>query len=629
MDAYGRAESAAEDAGPSTESIVSWYYARKNLRAPEVNMAMRIKQAYNGDIVLPTAELTGRDEKAAISNQIKQAINQNAVRAASTLPTLWCPPTRVGIKKAADEADQRRRVMAGWWEMNDFKVLQARRMRHFIAYASSPVSIRWDFGRGIPVWQVRDPLATFPAPTTRLDDMEPCDCIFTFQRSWSWMVENYPLQAAQVKTGMANGEAPPPDTRFDILEFVDDDVQVLIVLGRSSELWSNEIAGLAGPQYQGHRWVELERVANKAGVCTAIVPGRVTLDKPQGQFDGMLAIFIKRARLAALQEIAVEKAIFENEWFIDNTGGAGEIVTVADGREGIVGHVKGGTMEWHTIAHNIGTDSAIDRTEREGRLEGPLPADMQGESASNVRTDRRGNTIMSSTVDFQIAETHDIFAASHRKELARAVACAKGFAGDTPKSFYVTWKGAKGPVVFKPNVIFADTDQVVVRWAMPGADVNGLTVGGLQRVGANTLSSQGFMEFDPLIDDVEEERDRITVEGLNRSLLSALEQQAQAGALPPADLARIVTLVATNQMELAEAVDQVHKEAQARQATQAPAGAPETQPGIAQPGQGAEQPPAAMGPTADVTGLSALATQLRRGQVLGSPPGFVTAGTAS
>ena len=49
-------------------------------------------------------------------------------------------------------------------------------------------------------------------------------------------------------------------------------------------------------------------------------------------------------------------------------------------------------------------------------------------------------------------------------------------------------------------------------------------------------------------------------------------------------------------MSLAEAIEAAQKRAQERQATPAPQGAPETMPGLAMPGMGAEQPVAPQGP---------------------------------
>lgn len=118
--------------------------------------------------------------------------------------------------------------------------------------------------------------------------------------------------------------------------------------------------------------------------------------------------------------------------------------------------------------------------------------------------------------------------------------------------------------------------------------------------------------MDPLVDDVEEEHDRIIGESLEAAVLSSLQQQAAAGAIPPSDLARIMQLVLSNQVELADAIAQVHEEAQARQATTvepAAPGSPEAQPGLAQPGAGAEA--GTIGPTANEQGLSALLSALR------------------
>ena len=103
-----------------------------------------------------------------------------------------------------------------------------------------------------------------------------------------------------------------------------------------------------------------------------------------------------------------------------------------------------------------------------------------------------------------------------------------------------------------------------------------------------TMSKRSFMSIDPLIEDPEFEHDSVIAEQLESALLTSIQQQAAEGVIPPADLARIMDLVANNQLELAQAVDRVQKEAQERQAKQVDAAAPEAQPGLAAPGMGAE-----------------------------------------
>ena len=96
------------------------------------------------------------------------------------------------------------------------------------------------------------------------------------------------------------------------------------------------------------------------------------------------------------------------------------------------------------------------------------------------------------------------------------------------------------------------------------------------------------MAIDPLVEDPEFEHDSVIAEQLEAALLSSLQQQAAEGAIPPADLARIMALVSNNELELAEAVERVQKEAQERQAKEVEAMSAEAMPGLAQPGMGAE-----------------------------------------
>ena len=178
-------------------------------------------------------------------------------------------------------------------------------------------------------------------------------------------------------------------------------------------------------------------------------------------------------------------------------------------------------------------------------------------------------------------------ARSLQEENKLAINMSKKYAGNKGKSFYVTSKNAKGRVDYTPNTNFESNDNVVI-YSQAGADINNLVIGGGQRVGMGTMSKRSFMAIDPLVEDPEFEHDAVVAEQLESALLVSIQQQASQGTIPPADLARIMELVANDQMELAEAVDKVQKEAQERQAQQVEATSPEAQPGLAMPGMGAE-----------------------------------------
>jgi hypothetical protein len=210
-----------------------------------------------------------------------------------------------------------------------------------------------------------------------------------------------------------------------------------------------------------------------------------------------------------------------------------------------------------------------------------------GNSPSNVRTGRRGDSILSAVVDFPIQEAQTLLAKSLEAENRIAVAIDKAYYGNDRKSFYVDWKGARGNVDYVPNKIFT-TDQNRVTFPAAGVDANNLTISLGQLVGTELMSRRTAMELHPFIDDAEEEDDRITAQSLRRSTLAAIETQASQGAIPPADMARIEELVLSGKAEVYEAIQIAQREAQERQAQQNPAGSAPTQPGLSLPGMGAE-----------------------------------------
>ena len=332
---------------------------------------------------------------------------------------------------------------------------------------------------------------------------------------------------------------------------------------------------------------ELERVPNRADRPTAIVPTRITLDRPQGQFDGILGMYNHQAKLMALELIAIERGVFPEQWLIANPGEIAKIIAPADGLKGQVGMVQGGQLKDMQIPSNLANLQAVDRLERNQRVTAQIPAEFGGESSTNIRTGKRGDSIMSATVDFAIQETQECFAESLREENRAAIAIAKGYFGKQSKSFYVNWKGAKGQVEYVPNKLF-ETDENQVSYAHAGADQNGLVISAGQRIGLGTMSKKRFMELDPLVDDPEKEHDNVIFEGVEQALMQSIQAQAAdpQAPLPISDLAQLMLDVKLNKLELAEAIVKMQERIQERQAAEVPPGAPEGMPGMSMPGPG-------------------------------------------
>ena len=562
----------------TVEEIVAIYSARSQASDGTKARMRDLRDYYNGDVIVPLPELNS-DEQSAVANLLAQGLDQTAMRIASTRPDIHCPPTDPSKKRSRDNANIRRKAIFGWWENSRMDLQLAKRARHLIGYSTTITQLRFNPKTGCPEWHLRDPLTAYPATLLGVDDMRPRDVVFAYERPLGYLRAMYPDVAAVFQSDSGAGEDQP----IEMIEYISDEEQVLIAMRGPVKTGVFSTSSYSDDNIV----VELERAPNILGQCPVVCAERISLDDAQGQFDGILGMYQMQARLMALEVIAVQKGVFPDTWLIGRQGETPQIVNPADGLTGEVGVVRGGDLRDMQMQPGYMTNPAIDRLERAQRLTAGIPPEFGGESSTNIRTGRRGDAVLSAVVDFPVQESQRIMARSLQEENKLAVDISKAYAGRKGKSFYVTTKNAKGRVDYTLNDNFDSTDNVV-SYSQAGADINNLVIGGGQRVGMGTMSKRSFMAIDPLVEDPEFEHDSVISEQLEQALLLSIQQQASEGVIPPADLARIMDLVANDQMELAGAVDKVQKEAQERQATMVEATAPEAQPGLAIPGMGAE-----------------------------------------
>ena len=545
-----------------------------------------VRDLANGDIVIPLSELD-RNARTNVANLLVQGLDQTSMRIASTMPMPFFPPIKQNNADSQEQARLRKKIILSYWDKNKMGLKMRRRARHFLAYSSSPVYLRPDFKTLTPTWSIRNPLDTYAAPHEDPDNLVPDDTIFTYTKTAQWLIDNYgPQVIGKLRLGRVT-----PDSRFTILEYCDDMEIVLCVMG------APVAEGMTPPERAGLETLELERMPNRTGMPLSVIPSRISLDTPKGQYDGVLGMYFTRARLQALTEIAIERGIFPDEYLVARAGENPEIIQVADGKTGQLGVVKGGDIQQLQTNPGYKTDTALDRLERQERLEGAIPAEFGGESGSNIRTGRRGENVLSATVDFRVQEAQAVFEQALYEEDKIAIAIEKNYWGAQKKSFFIPGRVSGGMTNYVPNKVF-ETDFHYVTYPSSGTDVNGLIVGLGQRLGTGLMSKESARESDPLITDPELEKDRIAAESMEAALLSSIQAQAADpnGPYQPDDLAYLSMLTIEKNKPLYEAVQLTQKRAQERQAAMAPQGAPETMPGLAMPGMGAEMQAAPAGP---------------------------------
>jgi len=583
----------------SIEDISALLDERRSGKSDVVAVMRDIKDTYNGSIIVPLPEMD-KQEAPAVANLISIGLDETGMRIASTTPNLEFPALRPGITASKDKADFRMRASLGWWSVNDMNLLMRKRARHFIGYSQSPVYLRPNKEWGCSEWSVMDPLDTFAAESNNSVQMVPDDCIFMHTKNLAWLKKRYPDVYDQL---LKFKDGNKPSDQVDVIEYVDGDETVMFAQSRIN--YDQNRAYL----FTGSKMVPMKRIPNRTGMVPVVIPERISLDRPLGQFDGQIGMFRQEAKLTALSIIAIERNIFPDTYLVGRQGGTPKFINGPyDGRTGKVNVISGGDIEVKTIQPSQSTDQAIDRLERAQRQSGKTPADMTGEAASNVRTGKRGDAIMSATVDMNIQESQEILASSMGKELKIAIAQSKAYFGNERKSFYISGYKSKGDISYVADEIF-ENDNAIVTYPYAGTDANSFVVSVSQRKGSGMMSNETAMELDPMISDVDAEIARIDGESAKGLLVASFAQQAQQGLIPPADIAEVAQMVYDQTHTYMEAILIQHKKMQERQATPAPSpAAPEAQDGMANAGTGAAQPaPAApAGPQGVLQALSSL-----------------------
>lgn len=564
----------------------------------------KVRRIYNGEERIALPELQA-DEEVTAANLTQLGIDQMAMRVASVVPNVAFAVERPGEAEKKRARTKRDIVIHDWWPKSRvMSHIIPRRARWYFAFSAAPVMLR-PGAEGLPRWYDRHPIGCYPAAVSQAGDIVPENVVYTFKKGGAELLRDYPEQMMRI----CGGDMRRLQERYEVLEYADAEQITCIVVGETqTDMWRP-----AGSPHE-----VLWSVPNRAGVPLSVIPGRITLDKPLGQFDGIVAQYQYQARLMALYMIAMQRGIFPETWVVSQPGmPRAEIVVPADPQEGVVGEIVGGSIQTINPQPPPTIGTMIDRLEYNERASGAIPAEFSGHSGSNIRTGRRGDSVMSAAVDYRLQEAQTVFEASLEEENRIAIAIAKAYAGSTTFSMYVP---DKGKATYIPNRDFTD-DTHQVRYAYAGADANSLTIAIGQKLGLETISRETAMELDPLVRDVEVEKDRIVGEGLERAFLSSIQTQAADpnGPYQPRDLARIVRLVKEDKMDLAKAVEQVDEEIRERQAEQAQGmmqGA-EQMPGLSMPeAPGGPVPPdniQDIGPS--IGNLSQMLTQLRRPQM--------------
>lgn len=541
----------------SADEILALYRQRVKLYGGLHSKMRQIQDIYNGTASIPLPEVE-RTAPANIPNLLAQGVDQMAGRIASVTPTITFAAKDPNKRSEHRRSVTASRVVSGYWQSDRLMMKMKQRARHLIAYGMSPCVIRWDYKKKTPTWQVRNPMETFPSPDMQAGQTTPTDCIFAYRRSVGWLKS---MGYGPAVYQLAGNNDTPHDYQMLMLEYIDENGTTLLLTAHQDD---SQYYQIPHNTYSGRRIaVTLEHLENPTGQSMVSVPMRVTLDTAQGQFDNMIGMYYHQAKLMALESIAVEKGIFPDTYLVSRPGEVGRFLDGPhDGRTGMVNVISGGDIKEVQSQPGYLTNPTIDRLERSQRVSAGIPPEFGGESGSNIRTGRRGDAVLSAVIDYPVAEAQENFGFAISEENKAGLELAKRRLGNEPTTIYVGTGNTNSAVTYKAAEVFKETEHVV-SYPVVGSDLNQLMIGMGQRIGLGIMSKESAATLDPFVDNPEVERDRVTAEGIEQALVQSIQNQAAQGAIPPLVLAKIMRLVRTDKMELAEAFAKVTEDAAA------------------------------------------------------------------
>jgi hypothetical protein len=601
------------------EEIGQRIRARQRRAGPVLQAMKELQDRVNGDVTVVLPEL-GFQNKPAVANLIAQGLDSLALQCSLPEPTLVFPPLDPKRKRGPRSSEYsriRRLACASWWERNDISVMRGRLFRYLIGYGTAPLVVVPDFKERIPRMTMRNPLHCFPNDEMDKAHAMPIDCGFAYLRSAEWLREGYPEVAEKVRRMMGNNYAWKGTEVFEVFEWNDENELVLFLtasIPAAPAMWDTNVSAAPRPNVEVQ--VELSRIPNRAGVCTAVIGSRLTLDRVVGQFNALFGMHDAASQLMALDVIAHVKAVFPDIVLIGPPGQAPVLVDGdwIEGRFG-VNRLQGGEVQVINSAPPQGIGVMLDRLERNERQEGGITAQTTGELPTNLQTGRAGQNLFQISVSPRIAEYQLTMANLLKCADQRMFKVARAYGELSTGSFYVSLAKTRGAVDYNAAEHF-ETDAHDIVYPMPGSGPGDLTVTTLQMAGAGAMSLETSMVLNPLIPDPEDEMLKVREESIERLAFQALSAMAQQGTVAMTDLATIGEEVRKG-VSWMDAIARSQKAAQRRQATPAEPGSPQTQPGLNAPGMsGAEQPtaPANAGQTPGGSQVRQLLTQIAGGQ---------------
>jgi hypothetical protein len=501
------------------------------------------------------------------------------------LPAINCSSTNAVSDRARAKADKRTMIAAGYRDQSRLQTQMFTGADRYITFGALPFIVEADYENNTPVIRLDNPFNSYP-------EFDRFGRLLSYTKYYQKPLQDLVNEFPEYESAILG----PTDRRgslrpMQLVRYMDKDQTVLFLPERGNFI--------------------LEKAKNPLGklnVVMAVRPGIDSDDDQRGQFDDVLWVQVARARFATLQLEAAQKSV-QAPFALPSDVNILEMGPDSTIRSASPEKIRRVDLN---VPPGLFAESAI--LDQEMRMGSRYPEGRQGMAQGSIVTGRGVEALMGG-FDTQVKTAQQVLAETLSSVFALAFEMDEKLFGDIEKTVRGVDSGAPYEVTYTPQKDIDGEYVVDVTYGlMAGLNPNQALVFGLQARGDQLISRDFLRRQMPFEMNVTQEEQKIEVEKLRDSLVSAIGAYAQAipslvtqGQDPGEILERIAVVIDGRQK--GTPIEQVIAKAFAPQA-------PPPSEMVAAPGE--EQPvPGSPGeaPMGGASGLSALS-----GQEGGRPP---------
>ena len=498
------------------------------------------------------------------------------------LPAINCSSTNAVSDRARAKADKRTMIAAGYRDQSRLQTQMFTGADRYITFGALPFIIEADYENNTPIIRIDNPYNSYP-------EFDRFGRLLSYtkyyQKPLQELVNEFPeYESAILGPTDRRGSLRP----IQLVRYMDKDQTVLFLPERGNFI--------------------LEKAKNPLGklnVVMAIRPGIDSDDDQRGQFDDVLWVQVARSRFATLQLEAAQKSV-QAPFALPSDVNILEMGPDSTIRSASPEKIRRVDLN---VPPGLFTESAI--LDQEMRMGSRYPEGRQGMAQGSIVTGRGVEALMGG-FDTQVKTAQQVLAETLSTVFALAFEMDEKLFGNVEKTVRGVDAGAPYEITYTPQKDIDGEYIVDITYGlMAGLNPNQALVFGLQARGDQLISRDFLRRQMPWEINVTQEEQKIEVEKLRDSLVSAVSAYAQAipslatqGQDPGEILGRIAVVIEGRQK--GQPIEQVIARAFAPQA-------PPPSEMVAAPGE--EQPvPGSPGeaPMGGASGLSA-ATGGQRG----------------